>query len=221
MRRPGIIVCALLAALLATTVVFVALVAVSQTNGRVNEPREMLEVSDGYKVTSADMQLPELPTGCEATAIATLLRLNGVEASKTDVADAMPKSGTDFVHSFLGDPSAANGGCCMSPCAVETMRTFLEGRSLIGYQTEGFGLSQLPKPCVVWVTIDLSHPQGPLKQQGAYYMYFPSHCVTVTEIVGDTVKTIDPLKGWADYPLEDFEDVYEELGAQAIYIGKE
>lgn len=221
MRRPGIIVCALLAALLALMVVFVALVSTSQPNGRVGEPHEVLEVSDGYKVTSADMQLPELPTGCEATAIATLLRINGVDASKIDVADAMPKSGTDFVHSFLGDPSAANGGCCMSPCAVETMRTFLEGRALIGYQTEGFSLSQLPKPCVVWVTIDLSHPQGPIKQQGAYSMYYPSHCVTVLGMTENTVRVIDPLVGLVDYPMDKFARVYETLGAQAIYIAKE
>ena len=99
MRKTRNAVRALLAALAALIVVFVALVAASQPSGRAEEPSEVLEASEDYMVTAADMQLPELPTGCEATAIATLLRLNGVDASKTDIADVMPKSDTDFVHS--------------------------------------------------------------------------------------------------------------------------
>lgn len=221
MRRTRNAVRALLASLVALIVVFVALVAESQPSGRAEAPSEVLEASEGYIVTAADMQLPELPTGCEATAIATLLRLNGVDASKTDVADAMPKSDTDFVHSFLGDPYSENGGCCMAPCAVETMREFLIGRSLIGYETEGYDLADLPMPCVVWVTIDLAEPQGPLKAQGAYEMFYPSHCVTVLGINDDTVRTIDPLKGYAEYPRDKFEHVYSAVGKQAVYVGKE
>lgn len=221
MRRTRNAVRVLLAVLLGMIAAFAVQVAVSQPNGSVDEPREVLEASEGYAVTAADMQLPELPTGCEATAIATLLRLNGVDASKTDVADAMPKSEMDFVHSFLGDPYSETGGCCMSPCAVETMRAFLVGRSLIGYETEGCDLVDLPTPCVVWVTIDLAEPQGPLKTQGAYEMFYPSHCVTVLGVDAETVRTIDPLKGYAEYPRDKFEHVYNVLGKQAVYIGKE
>ena len=221
MRKTRNAVRALLAARAALIVVFVALVAASQPSGRAEEPSEVLEASEDYMVTAADMQLPELPTGCEATAIATLLRLNGVDASKTDIADVMPKSDTDFVHSFLGDPYSKNGGCCMSLCAVETMRKFLVGCSLIGYETEGYDLADLPTPCVVWVTIDLAEPQGPLKTQGAYEMFYPSHCVTVLGVDDETVRTIDPLKGYAEYPRDKFEHVYSVLGKQAVYIGKE
>lgn len=189
--------------------------------GQQETPRVTMEASDGYRLTGEDMQMPELPTGCEATALSTLLRMTGVQVTKTDVADAMPKSGTDFVHAFWGDPYSVNGGCCMSPCAAETARMFLDGTGLMAYQIEGRGLSQLPKPCMVWTTIDLAEPQGPIKTQGAYSMYYPSHCVTVIDISGGTVKTIDPLKGFADYPLEQFERVYEQVGAQAVYIGKD
>lgn len=185
------------------------------------EAPEVLEASDAIMASPEDMQLPELPTGCEATAIATLLRLNGVDVSKTDVANAMPKSDTDFVHSFLGDPYSETGGCCMSICAVETMRTFLVGSSLLGYQTEGRDLADLPTPCVVWVTIGLAEPQGPIDTQGAYKMYYPSHCMTMLGMAGNTVRVIDPLEGLVDYPMDKFTRVYETLGAQAIYIAKE
>lgn len=174
-----------------------------------------------YEITSADMQLPELPTGCEATAIATLLRLNGVDANKTDVADAMPKSDTDFVNAFLGDPYSTSGGCCMSLCAVETMRGFLVDTDLVGCQSEGVPIEELPKPCAVWVTVGLADPQGPLGTQGAYSMWYPSHCVVVLAIDGGTAHVIDPLEGRVDYPLDRLSEVYRTLGSQAIYIGKE
>lgn len=216
----------LLAGLLAVIAGFAVLVAVSQPTARENVPCEASPVAHDTALPreidpAQDLQMPELPTGCEATALSTMLRLNGVQVTKTEVADAMPKSGTDFVHSFLGDPYAENGGCCMAPCSAETARTFLVGAGLMAYETEGRDLSTLPLPCVVWTTIDLEQPQGPIKTQGAYSMFYPSHCVTVTGITGDTVKTIDPLKGFADYPFDKFEDVYEQMGAQAVYIGRE
>ena len=76
-------------------------------------------------------------------------------------------------------------------------------------------------PSVVWVTIDLAEPQGPLKTQGAYEMFYPSHCVTVLGVDDDTVRTIDPLKGYAEYPRDKLEHAYNVLGKQAVYIGKE
>lgn len=167
-----------------------------------------------------DLQLPELPTGCEATATATLLRMYGLKVTKTDVADAMPKSDTDFVHSFLGNPYKPTGGCCMALCAAETARTFLSGTGLTCYEVEGLPLIDLPKPCVIWATIDLAEPRA-IKQQGAYAMYYPSHCIVVTSVSDGYVQCIDPLKGRVDYPLDHLVNVYQAVGAQAIYVGKE
>lgn len=167
-----------------------------------------------------DLQLPELPTGCEATATATLLRMHGISATKTEVADAMPKSDIDFVHSFLGDPYKPTGGCCMALCSAETARPFLAGTGLTCYQVEGLPLIDLPKPCVIWATIDLAEPQA-IKQQGAYTMYYPSHCIVVTSISGGYAQCIDPLVGRVDYPLDRLVDVYQKVGTQAIYVGKE
>lgn len=214
-----------LVALLAVSVCTFAYVVASQP-----EPCPETAPHDAFDVVSDagfvfdpanDMQMPELPTGCEATALSTLLRLNGVEAAKTEVADAMPCSDTDFVRSFLGDPYREDGGCCMSPCVADTATEFLVGRGLLAYQTEGRDLADMPMPCVVWVTIDLAEPQGPLKTQGAYEMFYPSHCVTVLGVDDETVRTIDPLKGYAEYPRDKFEHVYSVLGKQAVYIGKE
>lgn len=221
MRRAA---CGLVAALAVSVAAFACVAAPDPQPCPQIAPRDAFDVvSDaGFFFDPAnDMQMPELPTGCEATALSTLLRMHGVEAAKTEVADAMPKSDSDFVRSFLGDPYSVNGGCCMSPCVADTATGFLVGRSLLAYQTEGRDLADLPTPCVVWVTIDLAEPQGPLKTQGAYEMFYPSHCVTVLGVDDDTVRTIDPLKGYAEYPRDEFERVYNVLGKQAVYIGKE
>lgn len=167
-----------------------------------------------------DMQLPELPTGCEATATATLLRMHGVNATKTEVADAMPKSDIDFVHSFLGDPYKSTGGCCMALCAAETARPFLAGTGLTCYVVEGLPLIDLPRPCVIWATIDLAEPQA-IRRQGAYTMHYPSHCIVVTSVSDGYAQCIDPLAGRVDYPLDRLTYVYQKVGAQAIYVGSD
>lgn len=170
-----------------------------------------------YEVTDADLQLPELPTGCEATALATLLRLNGVQVTKLEVADAMPKSDWDFVDCFWGDPYSPHGGMCMSPCSEATANEFLYDTPLIAYRFEGYALEDLPTPCAIWVTINLIEPEL-RSQQGDYSMYNASHCVVLLKVDGDTSTVIDPLKGKVEYNTDRLAEVYDTLGAQAIYI---
>ena len=53
-------------------------------------------------------QLPELPTGCEITAVAIMLRYAGVNVSKTQLANEMPRS-NDPNKGFVGNPFNAYG----------------------------------------------------------------------------------------------------------------
>lgn len=183
-----------------------------------------LEVSDEPYVFTfnyqKDMQYPELPTGCEATAVSTLLRMNGYPASKTEVADAMPKSDWDFVDHFWGDPYKETGGACMAPCAAATANLFIgdgaeaiavKGSSLEEIELEG-GL-----PACVWVTIDLEEPTA-RKTIGRYTFYTPSHCVVLRKIEDGRAYCYDPLSGVIDYPLDLFKKRYEQLGSQAVCI---
>lgn len=167
-----------------------------------------------------DMQYPELPTGCEATALSTLLRMSGHNASKTEVADAMPKSDWDFVDHFWGDPYSEHGGMCMAPCAAETANLFLDdgteavaviGSSLEELQLEG-GL-----PACVWVTIYMDEPKA-LRSIGRFTCYSTSHCVVLRKIEDDTAYCYDPLSGVVDYPLALFRQRYEQLGSQAVFL---
>ena len=163
-----------------------------------------------------DMQYPELPTGCEATALSTLLRLNGIEASKTEVADAMPK-GSDWVNQFCGDPYTQHGMCCMAPCAIETAKRFCPVEKTPVNLT-GTQLVYLPTPCVVWVTMELQEPWYSGQEIDGYELLWNTHCVTLLAAGEATVKVIDPLQGMQEYPFSKFNAAYMGNGSQAVYI---
>lgn len=170
-----------------------------------------------------DLQMPELPTGCEATALGTLLRMNGVNVTKFDVADAMPKSdGSDFVYSFWGNPySATDGWACMAPCSVITANKFLKNSNKVAVEYTGTDLTDLKFPSAVWVTMYLNDPLPSNYKSNGYRLFRNPHCVVVTRIELDSVYVIDPLVGEVAYPLERFNSVYKELGCQAVCIETE
>ena len=170
-----------------------------------------------------DLQMPELPTGCEATALGTLLRMNGVNVTKFDVADAMPKSdGSDFVYSFWGNPySATDGWACMAPCSVITANKFLKNSNKVAVEYTGTDLTDLKFPSAVWVTMYLNDPLPSNYESNGYRLFRNPHCVVVTRIELDGVYVIDPLVGEVAYPLERFNIVYKELGCQAVCIETE
>lgn len=167
-----------------------------------------------------DLQMPELPTGCEATALGTLLRMNGVNVTKFDVADAMPKSdGSDFVYSFWGNPySATDGWACMAPCSVITANKFLKDTNKVAVEYTGTNLTDLKFPSAVWVTMYLNDPQPSNYESNGYRLFRNPHCVVVARIELDSVYVIDPLVGEVAYPFERFNDVYKRLGCQAVCI---
>lgn len=170
-----------------------------------------------------DLQMPELPTGCEATALGTLLRMNGVNVTKFDVADAMPKSdGSDFVYSFWGNPySSTDGWACMAPCSVITANQFLKNSNKVAVEYTGTDLTDLKFPSAVWVTMYLNDPLPSNYESNGYRLFRNPHCVVVTRIELDSVYVIDPLVGEVAYPLERFNNVYKELGCQAVCIETE
>lgn len=170
-----------------------------------------------------DLQMPELPTGCEATALGTLLRMNGVNVTKFDVADAMPKSnGSDFVYSFWGNPySATDGWACMAPCSVITANKFLKDAGKVAIEYTGTDLTDLKLPSAVWVTMYLNDPVPSNYESNGYRLFRNPHCVVVERIELDSVYVIDPLVGEVAYPLERFNNIYKELGCQAVCIETE
>ena len=213
-----------LIALLACVFVLVSLFALTSCAPvQTDEAEEVLPVEDTPYTWvldyTQDMQLPELPTGCEATAASTLLRMNGVLVTKQEVADAMPKSDTDFVYAFLGDPYSYDGWACAPPCVVKTINGFCEiEEEYAAVDMTGTALAELPLPAAVWVTIDLVQPEDPVRVVDGYGLYRSSHCMVVRSITDTGVDVIDPLGGDPTYDRAKFEGIYDAMGRQAVCV---
>lgn len=218
------------AAALVMVAVLVAIVAISFVRASATDQTsqddvavEILEVDDKpYSWVfnyGDDMQLPELPTGCEATAAATLARMNGFYVTKTQVADAMPKSDSDFVNAFLGDPYSEHGWATCAPCVTNTLNGFFEiEERLAAINLTGTDLFDLPVPCAVWATIDMTLPGAPARTSDDYSLFRNTHCVVVTHIGEVAVDIIDPLRGDCQQPTDQFIEIYNAMGKQAVYI---
>lgn len=164
-----------------------------------------------------DLQLPELPTGCEATSASTLLRMNGIEVSKTEIADSIPQSDSDYVHAFWGNPYYESGWACMSPAIEDVMNKFIsENQTVVRY--EGYELKDVPLPCQVWVTMSMTIPLMSSYDSEGYPLAYNTHCVVITEVEGDLIHYIDPLEGECSTTYREISEIYETLGSQAIYI---
>ncbi|MBM6773928.1 C39 family peptidase, partial [Ligilactobacillus agilis] len=61
-----------------------------------------------YNDAQVIAQRPELPTGCEITAVTMMLRYAGVNVSKTQLADEMPRSSNPD-YGFIGNPYSIYG----------------------------------------------------------------------------------------------------------------
>jgi uncharacterized protein YvpB len=166
-----------------------------------------------------DLQLPELPTGCEATALGTLLRMNGIYVTKIEVASAMPKSITgEFVHHFWGSPFQENGWACMAPCSVRTANLILDTTKKVAVEHTGMKLEHIPLPAAVWVTMYLEDPIPTKYESQGYKLFGNPHCVVVERIDDEYAYVVDPLVGRVEYPLSKFEEIYNALGSQSVCI---
>ncbi|MFT3951892.1 MAG: C39 family peptidase [Oscillospiraceae bacterium] len=80
-----------------------------------------------------------LPTGCEATALAAVLRFYGVNANKNSLAAFLPRGEaglTDPSYAFVGNPAQADGSFgAYVPVLAGAAREFLRARGLAEHFT--------------------------------------------------------------------------------------
>ena len=171
-----------------------------------------------------DMQLPELPTGCEATAAGTLIRkVTGKYVTKTEVADAMPKSSWDFVNCFLGDPYSERGYTCWAPCVEATIEKLLP-EGYVAEDTTGTDFADIVIPSYVYVTEGLEDPVWYSEDSELGKGYKIAHNCHAMVVLGfdireDKVKVVDPLvEGVTYYSYKQMERIYDEMGKQSVTI---
>lgn len=191
------------------------------------------------------LQLPELPVGCEITALTILLRYCGFDADKTDLArnylptswgNARTEDGKtykdSFFNYFIGDPFSRGYGCFAN--AIEKA-----ANAYIADHGGGFTVKNISgahpdvlydylaegTPVLCWATDGMIEPEyyetwydNATGEQLDWYLN--EHCFVLAgfNMSGDLVTLNDPMKGIIDYNINKFETRYEQMYRQAIVI---
>lgn len=191
------------------------------------------------------LQLPELPVGCEITALTILLRYCGFDADKTDLArnylptswgNARTEDGKiykdSFFDYFIGDPFSRGYGCFAN--AIEKA-----ANAYIADHGGGFTVKNISgahpdvlydylaegTPVLCWATDGMIEPEyyetwydNATGEQLDWYLN--EHCFVLAgfNMSSDLVTLNDPMKGIIDYNINKFETRYEQMHRQAIVI---
>ena len=191
------------------------------------------------------LQLPELPVGCEITALTILLRYCGFDADKTDLAknylpiswgNARYEDGKTYKDSFfdyfIGDPFSRGYGCFAN--AIEKA-----ANAYISDHGGGFTVKNISgshpdvlydylasgTPVLCWATDGMIEPEyyetwydNETGEQLDWYLN--EHCFVLAgfNMSGDIVTLNDPMKGIIDYNINKFETRYDQMYRQAIVI---
>lgn len=193
------------------------------------------------------MQNPELPHGCEITALTAVLNYYGLDVTKLEMADNyLPKQkistvdgqrfGPNPAQAFAGNPrDKASGMYVFAAPIVKAAEAVITDKQADLRVTNKSGASQdeilqLVRegvPVVTWVTLDLSTPKINSGKGWIYEgetvpheAYMNLHAVVLTGHLGDKVVVMDPLKGFVTYNVDQFFNSYRELGEQAVAVHK-
>lgn len=204
---------------------------------------EPLEKPYGYELTESCrldvetiLQNPELPTGCEVTALATVLNYYGFNIDKVELCDNFltidPYAEYTFNEAYVGNPKSPDGFGCYAPVIAETAEKYFESidaewRALNISETDFqdlFYQIEKGRPVIVWASMGLMDVQMKLQWTTAdgdeAWFAELEHCMVLTGYDFDSgmVYAADPLKGSMEYSLERFEDVYNQMGKQAVIL---
>lgn len=236
---------ALLAVSVAASCTPIPAVALQTYTAQTESPAVYLEA---YRHTIQDFpliwQMPELPTGCEITALTMALQYYGCRVSKITMASrylptASPSFyygsdgrlyGPDMDNYFVGNPFNSSGYVCGAPalCTAadryfKASNTRMQAKDITGSTPEQlYALVDQGTPVVVMVTI------GMVDRYAYFSWYSPngkrmsiSHNDHGTVLIGyspTTVTMADPLAGIVTYSRRQFESVFRSRGSQCMIL---
>lgn len=182
------------------------------------------------------LQYPELPTGCEVTALTTVLWYYGLDVDKSYLAaEFLPKGTVGEVgpsDAFLGNPASPHGYGCYAPVIKTTAEKYLS--SLIWLQEDmtvqditGTPLPELEQyivdgiPVMIWASMDMVETRRNegwnINGETVYWIY-NEHCLVLIGFTETEYIFADPLNGIKSYEKELVNQRYGELGQQAVVI---
>lgn len=190
-------------------------------------------VIDGFETV---MQNPELPTGCEITALAQTLNFYGFDIDKVDLCDMFMPIDINGYYTmndvYLGDPRSNNGFGCNAPVITMAASYYFTWIGSDWYSIDLTGMSlrevfyqvEQGRPVIVWSTIDQRETyeefQFTLGCGEDFYFNPYQHCLTVYgyDYNSGIVYVADPLAGNVQYDMERFERIYAIMGNQAVIL---
>lgn len=182
-------------------------------------------------------QMPELPSGCEITALTMLLNWAGVNVDKQDIARLIPKGpvpvfsnnayrGGNPDNAFIGDPFSSGGlGVYHRPIALILDR-YLPGQSIDITDVEFDNVLKTidsGRPVIVWATLDMAEPRLDMSwydEKGQVIKWIvPEHAYLLAGYSDAEVIVNDPSMGKRlYYPLPEFKSRWEAMGRQAVTV---
>ncbi|MGN0637901.1 MAG: C39 family peptidase [Huintestinicola sp.] len=191
------------------------------------------------------LQNPELPVGCEITALTILLNYYGFDAEKTDMArNYLPTSWGNprtvdgkfykdsFFDYFIGDPFSKGYGC-FSPAIEKAANAYISSHGG-GYTVKNISGCHpdtlyeyliAGTPVLCWATDGMIEPEyyetwydNATGEQLDWYLN--EHCFVLAgfNIANSTVTLNDPMKGIIDYNIDRFEVRFKQMHSQAIVL---
>lgn len=196
---------------------------------------------DGFEII---LQAPELPTGCEITALTMALRFYGFDADKVTMASeylpCRPANlyygndgrlyGSDLNDYFIGDPFSTTGIICGTGAIVTAANAYLSdcGSTLKAEDLSGASPEELYElvaqdiPVVVWVTVgleDRGEVEGWFTEDGDYVDWGRNdHGAVLIGYTNDTVVIADPISGQTEYDRETFEKIFALRNNQCVIL---
>ena len=200
----------------------------------------------GTQLTDFDIieQYPELPTGCEITAMTMVLNYYGYQVDKVTMAlDYMPKVKAEFYRSedgrlmgpdlenyFVGDPTEDSGYICGTGAIVTAANSFLSdvGSNLTAVAMKNaqpdelYDLIDQGTPVVIWCTInmeDRAETDGWYREDGTYMEWSTNdHGAVLIGYDEDTVTVADPIYSRITVSRDQFEKIFAERGGQCVIL---
>lgn len=180
-------------------------------------------------------QYPELPTGCEATALTMVLNYYGFDIDKETIADKYMEKQSypgDFYNYFVGDPFTNTGLGIYAPGLVNTANAYLEtvNTELKAYDISGVSISEICNyveeghPICIWTTYDINRDPVVTSSwtiDGKEYQWKKNeHCMVVIgfDKEKDTLIIANPASGITEYPRKIIEKRNKQFDRMAIII---
>lgn len=202
--------------------------------GTENVQMQTETIENYYKMEDFEWlsQNPELPTGCEITSLTSVLNYYGINVKKETMADDYLKKGDgSYYKMFLGNPRDAGSFGCMAQPIVDAANLYFKKNnvSMKASNVSGVTFDKILEyvsqrvPMIVWNTMGMAaaYESQTLTLDGREYIWIaPEHCVVVVgyDLDNNEVYVADPMAGMVTRNLKTFEERYDSLKRQAVYV---